>query len=86
MSDKEPVDATTLNIAPEHVFTGQIARIAQWQPTEYLRKVIRLVPIDEHTAKRVEVLQQLWHDPYMGGATEWRDVPIYDEENAPQVL
>jgi hypothetical protein len=52
------------------IFRGKI-----FQPTMMLRFVKRSVSIDEHTATKVRVLQQLWAD-INSKETEWRDVPL----------
>jgi hypothetical protein len=56
-----------------------ITRGKVFQPTPILRFIERLVPRGEHTA-RVRVLQQLWADMY-SHESEWRDVPLEEEEN-----
>jgi len=64
-------------------------------PTNKLRFVERLVPINETTGKRVRILQQWWEDKNVmltvhitdkDGNTlpspicgEWRDVPVEEE-------
>jgi len=55
------------------------ARTLVFQPTTRLRFVDRVIPIDEHTATKVRVLQQLWAAMYTT-ETEWRDVPLEDPD------
>ena len=51
-----------------------------WEPTPSLRFVWRLEMINQHTGRKVRVLQQLWRIDSTVQREEWRDVPLVEEE------
>jgi len=62
-----------LDCSPAVITRGKV-----FQPTQRLRFIERLTPIDEHTVITVRVLQQMWADLY-SPETDWRDVPLEEE-------
>ena len=59
----------------------------QWSPTPQLRFVQKLQFLDANTAKKVQILQQLWqridHETCISGEIIgiWRDVPVVEESH-----
>ena len=54
--------------------------MSNWYPTEQLRFVWKVEMIDQHTARKVKILQQLWRLGLdITQNKQWRDVPVVEE-------
>ena len=56
--------------------------MSNWYPTEQLRFVWKVEMIDQHTARKVKILQQLWRLGLdITQNKQWRDVPTVEESH-----